>query len=509
MPPRPRATTGALARWVPSILLGLILGAGPFWLWREPLRWFFLKGDDFVYLAWSRTPAAMWAHAAASHQGHVAPLFLLETHLLARWAGTLEALPAVLGGASLATLVLAMAAIGHLVAWETGRIACGLVALAAVGFSSVLGPTLLWFSAGQALAAGTTILAMLAALQAWRIRGSWWLLALGLLAAATAPLIWSAGYAAGPVGMAYLWADGRRACRRAAALLAVCAFAMIVLIWSLVGRGFAPASHVAARPLGGVIAADAVLTHSAQAVCEALILNNLGLDARTTAGQALLLGALLIGIWARSRRGNGSTGPGWWPRINPLEAAGAALVFTTFGLIFAARGTESDFDSLRGLGWYDAMAELGAVLFAAGWCSGPLPSPPSGRPEPLRGRAFLAVLALVAGMVALQAPRAHRVVFEYDGASARPGVEPPRTGPPHTAAELAARAADQRRALAELDRLERLARRGEIGRPELGRAIDRAGVPGMPGSLPDFDPADLLDTCMEPTNPREAGPDRR
>ena len=81
-------------------------------------------------------------------------------------AGSLESLPAVLGWASYATMVLAMAATGHVVARESGRTAHGLAAMAAVGLTSVLGPTLLWYAAGQALAAGTMIVAMLAALQA-------------------------------------------------------------------------------------------------------------------------------------------------------------------------------------------------------------------------------------------------------------------------------------------------------------------------------------------------------
>ena len=330
----------------------------------------------------------MRGHLATPYHGHVAPLYLLETHLLARLAGTMEALPVVLGWASYATLVLAMAATGHVVARESGRMAHGLAAMAAVGLSSVLGPTLLWYAAGQALAAGTAVLVMLAALQSWRVRGGWWRLGGGLVAATAAPLFWSAGYAAGPVGMAYLWADGRRACRRAAVIVAASSIAVAAVVWCVAGRGFAPASHIAARPLGGVLVADAVVAHSAQAVCEALVLNNLGLDASTTPGQALLFTALLAGFWAWSRRRSGPAGSSARTRINPLEAAGAVLVVATFGLIFAARGTESTFSSLRGLGWYDAMAELGAVLFVAGWCAGSSPSPPPSAIEPPGAASF-------------------------------------------------------------------------------------------------------------------------
>jgi hypothetical protein len=506
---RPRAEPRIVARWAAAILVGLILCAGPLWLWGEPLRWFFLKSDDFVYLARSRSSAALREHLFRPHNGHVVPLFLLETHALARVAGSLEALPVVLGWASYATLVVAMAAIGHVVARETGRAACGLAAMAALGLTSVLGPALLWYAAGQALAAGTMVLLMLAALQAWRARGSWWRLALGLSAATAAPLLWSAGYAAGPVGVAYLWADGRRACRRAAVVLLASPLAVAVLVWCVAGRGFAPASRLAARPLRDALPVEAVVAHSAQAICEALILNNLGLDAATTAGQALVACAILAGLWSWSRRRPGPDGPRRRRRINPLEAAGAAMVIITFGMIFAGRGTETTFDNLRGLGWYDAMAELGAVLFVSGWCSGDLPSPPPAAIAPPGRAGLLCVVLLAAVLLALQAPRVERVIFEYDGMAAPVGPHSPGVVAERTRAGLAARAGAQRQALARLDRIERAARRGEVDRAGIPRAIERASVPGMPARLPDFDPAALLDIPGDPTQPREPGDDRR
>ncbi len=506
---RPDAGRRAIARWAAAILIGLLLCAGPLWLWGVPLRWYYLKSDDFVYLAWSRTPVAVRGHLATPYHGHVAPLYMLETHLLARLAGTMEALPVVLGWASYATLVLAMAAVGHVVARESGRVAHGLAAMAAVGLTSVLGPTLLWYAAVQALAAGTAIVFMLAALQSWRIRGGWWRLGGGLLAATAAPLFWSAGYAAGPVGMAYLWADGRAACRRAAAIVAGSSLALAAIVWCLVGRGFAPASHLASRPLGGVLVVDAMVVHSAQAVCEALVLNNLGLDAATTVGQALVFTVLLAGFWAWSRWRPGADGSTTGPRINPLEAAGAVLVIATFGLIFAARGTESGFDSLRTLGWYDAMAELGTVLFVAGWCAGRLPSPPPAAVEAPGRRELLVVGFFIAVMLTLQAPRADRVIFDYEGAAALQGPDSPIRSSHRTPADIAAQARDQRQALAALDHLEQAARRGDMDRAAIRRAIDRAAVPGMPSPLPGFDPADLIDLPAAPTQPHPLMKDDR
>ena len=369
-------------RWVPTILVALTFCAAPLWLWGVPLRWFFVKSDDFAYVGLSRTAAALSSHLVTPHNGHVAPLFLLETHLLARVAGSLERLPAVLGWASCATLVMAMLATGHVAAWETGRPAIGLAAMAAVGLTSVMGPTVLWYAAGQALAAGTMIMLMLAAIQLWRACGPWWTLALALIASIAAPLFWSAGYAAGLVAMAYLWADGRRACRRCRYCSRSSRWSWLSSSGGLRAADSALASHLATQSLRDLLALDTVVVLSAQAVCEALVLNNLGLDAATTAVQGLCFGAILVGIWGWSRRRSHGASLGSWPRVNPLEAAGAVLVAASFGLIFAGRGVQSSFDGLRTMGWYDAMAELGAVLFALGWWCGPIESPPPRSVEP-------------------------------------------------------------------------------------------------------------------------------
>jgi hypothetical protein len=410
-----------------------------------------------------------------------------------------------MGWASCATLVLATAATGHVVARETGRSAWGLAALAAVGLTSVLGPALLWYSSSQAVGAGTCILIMLVSLQAWRVRGAWWRLAAGLLAASVAPLFWTAGYAAGPAGIAYLWADGRRACRRAAAFLAISPLAVAALAWCLAGRGFGPASHFAARSLRDALPIEAIAAHSAQAVCEALVLNNLGLDAPTMPAQALVFCGVVAGLWFWSRRRTGPDGSPRWPRINPLEAAGAVLVVATFGMIFAGRGTETGFENLRALGVYDVIPEIGAVLFVAGWCAGERPSPPPATLEPPGPAGLLGVVLFAAVALALQMPRVERVIFEYDRLAA-PVWPPPAEGSARrTPAELMAQAEAQRQALAALDRMEGAARLGKISRA----AIARMPVPGMPTNLVGFDASALLELPGNSEPLREPGDVRR
>jgi hypothetical protein len=525
----------AAMRWAATVLVGVAVCAVPLWLWHVPLSSYVLKSDDFGYLVTSRTATAFRRHLFTPHHAHVVPLFRLETHLLARLAGSLEALPVVLGWGSYATLVLAALLTGHLVARETGRPAPGLVAMAAIGFSSVLGPSLLWYSASQALAAGVMILVMLAALQSWRVRGSWWLLASGLLAAIAAPLLWTAGYAAGPVGAAYLFADGRRSCRRAAVLPLAVSVGTFFLVW--VSTIF---TRTQMSPFSGaIVRIENAVVHSAQAVCESLVLKNLGLDATTTASQALALLSLLTGFWiwshyrlvarqssigepgnwrhsvapwagsagtrpeARESRPTtpqsnvdsmpGPRGSGAWPRINPLEAAGAVLVAGSYGMIYAARETVTSFESVRVQGWYDAIPELGAVLFVCGWFAGRLESPPPRALKPPERREILVVVLIIAVILLFQQPRIERVIYRYDGMGAAVAPELLARMPLRTPVDLAQSARSQRQALAALDRLEQSAREQRVSRAAVRRAVDHISVEGMPGIVADPSALDLLD----------------
>lgn len=477
----------AAGRWGPMILIALAIGAGPLWLWRAPMRAYFLKFDDFVYLARSRTTDRLRENLFRPHQGHLVPLFRIETFALAQIAGTLEKTPAVLGAASYATLLLAMILIGLIVARETGRAAMGLVAMSAVGLSSVPGPTLLWYASGQAMAAGAMILAMLVALQAWRIGGSRRALAMALVAEMAAPLLWSGGFAAGPVGAAYLWADGRPRPRAVALILLGGTGAIVALAW-LAGAGTTSI---------GISGIGAAVVHGSQALGEAIVLNNLGLDARTTPTQAIALVGAIVALWEWSRRG---------APIRPLEAAGSMMAIGTLGMIFAVRGVDEDFAELRPLGWYHAMADLGAVLFACGWYAGPIESPASAVATPTR-REWLAVSGIAMAMLALQSPRADRVIFEY-AEMAAPMARPVAGSVVRSnASDLIDQTRAQRAALADLDRLEARARRGSYDREAIRRAA--SAVAAMPTHLPGFDPAELPAIPDDRRHPPDPGADRR
>ena len=290
-------------RRLAALVVSLLICTAACWLWhfrRTPTG-----SNSTISCTWPE--ADPWRHSRRTSLPRITvtlcPCFYARRTCCRRVAGTLEAFPYVLGWATRATLLLAMVAGGHLVAWETGRPARGLAAMAAIGFSSVLGPAVLWYSASQALAAGTVLLLMLVMLQSWRTYHSCWRLVGGALAAVAAPLFWSAGFTAGLVGMAYLWADGRRSSRIASIPIITSSLVTAGLVWGLAGQ------EPAARP-GSPDRSPSVLllnipvaaAHAAQAICEKLGLNNLGLDAPTSAPQAIVLSLAIAVLWDAFQR---------------------------------------------------------------------------------------------------------------------------------------------------------------------------------------------------------------
>ncbi len=370
---------------------------------RDPRDFYTLYSDDVAYVAASRTWDRTVANLLVPHNTHIVPAWRLVTWGLVALAGNLERLPVVLAVASYGILVAVMLMAGRLVARETGRIGLGLAAAAMVGTTSLMLTPAVWYSGGQPLWAGFGILATLWYVQSYRRNGRWLSLVLAALAAGLAGGFWSAGHLAGPVAAVYLWLDGRRRCRLAAAVPVAATAAAIVLMLSMAtrpmdsrvsfhGRTVAEAFH----PMQGAII-------TAQAIPEDLILGNLGLEAHTTPVQGILLTLGLIILWASRRwrrnadapaprssdaattiaisgadpREPSARRPPWsWFAFNPLECAGAAIVLGCYMLEWTFRGY-FDYQYLRThnmytiVPWYDEIPQIGAVLFVIGWWSGP------------------------------------------------------------------------------------------------------------------------------------------
>jgi hypothetical protein len=408
--------------------------------------------------------------------------------------------------------------------------------MAATGFSGVLGPAVLWYSASQALLTGVVILAMLVSLQEWRIRGGPWRLLLGVVASAAAPLFWTAGYIGGLVGMAYLAADRRPACRRASLVPVLGTAVTAVAVWLHKGRHLVD-NLPSNNPILSLTSVARSLVNTFQAIPEVLVFGNLGLLAPVSRGQGLVLSTLLLAAWIGTRRSPRLVAsptttlpanqrlhrpairqfPRWFARLampipNPLEAAGLTLILAGFGIVFLGRGTFG-FESLRSLGWYHAIPQLGAVLFGAGWWMGRIDSPP---PRCLRvpsGQALLSVAGVSIILLTLQAPRVDQIVHRFDGLAAPFGVVDTTThrlvgsadslGAPWI--NISERALRQARFLEHLDQLERFCQDRGISRNDLRSAIAGRHFSEWPTDVQEVVPADLLILpAQENANPRDA-----
>lgn len=496
-PPSVRAAPKNAAMWIVNLAFAVFICLIPAGLWSDALLNPLLKLDDFVYLARSRTLSGLFEKLMTPHNAHVVPLFAVQNHLLARLAGTLEAVPGVWTAACYLELVFPMIVAGLLVTVETNRAALGLAAMASLGISTVVGPAVLWYSAGQALCCGALILTMLLALSLSRLGRSRLFLPLAALAAASAPLYWSAGYVAGPVALAYGF-TARRVNRRIVLIPIAASLLTGILVWSLAGSRAAESGPIEDTFGNSIARIPSGLAHTAQAIPEVLILNNLGLNAVTTPPQALALCFILGAGWVLSRttRDSSISQDRAWrrriPRLNSLEAAGATLIVTCFVMIYSARGYLS-FENLRALGWYHAIPQLGAVLVAAGWAAGAPLSDQRGL-QPASYRELLGVVLFVGGFLVLQIPRANRVLYEYDGMASKieAGEDAPAQAP-RGRADLVRRSNQQRAELGRLDRLERVCRKHQVSREMLRTALGRPLVPGMPPGIINVDAFDLLD----------------
>jgi hypothetical protein len=376
---------------------------------RDPIAIYRLQNDDFAYVAASRTLGRTLSNLFAPHNTHIVPAWRVVTWLMVSVAGSFQRLPQVLAIASYSILAAVMLLAGRLVARETGRTGLGLAAMSAVGTTSLMLSAAAWYSAGQTLWAGFGILASLWYAQCFRRSPSRRALLLSALAAMTAGWFWTIGHLAGPVVAIYLWRDGRKHCRWAAA--APLAGTLIAVVVGLgLGAGKIDSSMSfhgrstaeAARPIAG-------LWHTAQAIPENLVFANLGLRVRTTPGQGFVLATAILACWLAVR---------WWHgglrTLNPMETAGAGLVLGSYFVEWTVRGY-LDYYLLRTISlphivpWYDTIPQIGAVLFVIGWIAGPRRE--GHRPAvlgprtPLTRVGAVGILGLLAVLITLNGPR--------------------------------------------------------------------------------------------------------
>ena len=143
------------------------------------------------------------------------------------------------------------------------------------------------------------------------------------------------------------------------------------------------------------------LLHTAQVLIEAVVCGNFGLDVITTPRQAVALLIVLAAFYVWSRRGGGS-----W---NSLEATGAVVTVGTCVLIYFFRAN-MPYTSLRALGWYHTIPQVGTILFGAGWWAA-LRAPTKVPPRMSLAQAA-GVLGFVVVFCLIQIPRADQQLIQ-------------------------------------------------------------------------------------------------
>jgi hypothetical protein len=492
------AATATIRRWLSTpapiwlivAIAGLIV-ATPAWLLWDELHDFALLHDDFDYIAQSRTWPTTWAHLLEPHNAHVVPIFRIWTFLLVTIGGRLPNLPVVLASSSFLGLIAAMLVLAWVVERETRQPAVALPAMAILGISTVSHPAVTWFSASQALWAGTAILMTIALAQSWAEKGGVPRLAAVGVAIVAAPTVWSGGLLAGPAAVTYLYFKKARRVVGPALLLAGISLGFALLILALSQDQILTAQIVWERRVDVWPRPLQALLHTSQVLVEACVCGNFGLDVITTPRQAVALLIVVAAFHALSRRGAGS-----W---NSLEAVGAVVAVGSCILIYFFRGNQP-YTSLRALGWYHTIPQIGTILFGAGWWSA------SCAPATLRSRMTLAGVAAVLGLVVvfclIQIPRAEQQLIQN-----APAFVPGEARLFPSTALLVGRARyfkgefhdRQHRALVRLDRLDQLLFDLK-GSPESLRGVfGRLSFPGISEKQLSCDAFSLL--TPRPRNP--------
>jgi len=479
---------------------------------REPLGICALFSDDVAYVSASRTWQRALSNLFVPHNTHIVPAWRLLTLVLVTVAGSLARLPEVLAVASYSILVAVMLLTARLVARETGQTLLGLVAMVLVGTTSLMLAPATWYSAGQPLWAGFGVLAALWYAQSYRRSGRMPGLVLAAISAALAGWFWTIGHMAGPVAAVYLWVDGRRRCRLAAAVPLAATTLAVALGFALGGRRVEGAVSFHGRTVRDAFSPVQGLYHTGQAIPENLVFANLGLTVHTTPTQGAVLSLCLILLWSsrwwiRLRPPGASTRPresaraqGSGRALGALECAGAALVLGSYWIEWAFRGY-MDYQYLRTISlravvpWYDLVPQVGAVLLITSWWAATRPE--SARPSVASIRqsptwsGILGLGTLAVVLIVLNRPRVDLAVRNSVTPLLRWEREQKlfptiRQQTMRANILLQTRAEWQRKYLWRLDRCEETARRLGLGRDSIRAAFGHRWIPGTFHVVRDF-----------------------
>jgi hypothetical protein len=472
-----------LGKWVVAALSLILVAAAAIPL-SVPLRYYRVHSDDFKYIADSRTWERTIAHLYVPHNTHIVPAWRLVAFFASAAAGSLANLQTRLAGFTFAILAVVMLLVARLVANETRKPAAGLIAMAALGLSSLMNSSGTWFASSQTLWASFGILLALWSTQGYRQRGGDWRIGCACAASWLAGGMWTVGHLSGVIASVDLWADGRSQCRRRAIAPVAVSVASAVMALALGASRIDGRVSFHGRTSREALNIPMGVSHTLQSIPETLMLGNLGLKAPTTPSQGVILCTViaLVWMWSLGRRA----------RPAPLELAGGTMVVSTYVLEWIFRGY-LPFTSLRQVvPWYDTMPDVGFILFLGGICSRGSAAGEAPAMRPLTIGQALGVVAFAGGFLLLHQPRTDELLLARVPELRADEKEFYLTDELKKLRAIAYcefLADDQRNHFARLDRLESAARRLGIGLDSVRQAFGRLAAPECPEV---YDAADLL-----------------
>jgi hypothetical protein len=356
--------------------------------------------DDFQLLSQSWTWSIAWKNLWLPTNEHAMPLGRLSIWVLVELASRPSLLPYATAPHGPLAVIAGMLLVYLFVRREMGHRFYGLLAMVLFGVTAVYQQAVYWFSASFSILTMDTLLLALLAAQRWRQTGRVHYLAWSALCSALAPGWFASGILAGPLCCLYLLpreesgaSNAEKAepwWRHVGAALVPLLGSIVFLVVSLprTANHIMHLEHYQGKTAVQAFSPFTGLIYTGRSLVDNLMLGQVGITEVTCPVEVVPFFLFVLAALA-----------GWWlwraPRRR-LPLLGLGMIFSSYWLVYSARGTWSyDDNHMTYPGWsrYHLLPQLGLVLFV---CGG-LP-----RWEPMSPELSKRQVWIVAGLIVLQ-----------------------------------------------------------------------------------------------------------
>ncbi|MFM1801466.1 MAG: hypothetical protein RJA81_818 [Planctomycetota bacterium] len=371
-----------------------------------------LHGDDYPYIGGSRNLERTIQNLFVPHNTHICPSWRLMNWGVVQLAGDLVTVPKILQIMAYLALALVMLCTGHFVAHESRNMTLGYCAAIFVGVSSIQWLSTNWYSAGQTLWAGVTVVMTLITVQEILRRNMNWAWIFVILLCFIAGGFWTIGHASGPTASVYILSQRRRD-KYKYAIIPFLATTFTILTCLYLGAHHMEATEsLHGRSLSEAINPIRGMVNTCHSILETMMLGTLGITSLTSDVQALFLFLLVVSAWMYWH---------WIKKlpVNSLELSGGCLLISSYFVEWTFRGYFSWVALKNVVNWYDSIPLIGWSILLCGWIQAALNNltiheevgSAFGRIWMNRGQG-IGILCLLTSMMILHQPEVDRQLIE-------------------------------------------------------------------------------------------------